>query len=82
MTCEDLKGRRVLVTGASSGIGSAATILFSEQGCYYSHTPEGAEKTLEQVKKNSNGIMPTIEGEKRCEIQSVSYFECSVRLPY
>jgi NAD(P)-dependent dehydrogenase (short-subunit alcohol dehydrogenase family) len=86
MTCEDLKGRRVLVTGASSGIGSAAAILFSEQNCYigvhYFHTPEGAEKTLEQVKKNSNGIMPTIEGEKRCEIQSVSYFECSVRLPY
>ena len=34
MICEDLKGGRVLVTGASSGIGSAAAILFSEQGCY------------------------------------------------
>ena len=82
MICEDLKGRRVLVTGANSRIGSASAILFSEQGCYYFRTPEGAEKILEQVKKNRDGIMPTIEGEKRCEIQSVSYFECSVQLPY
>ena len=34
MICEDLKGMRVLVTGASSGIGSAAAILFSRQDCY------------------------------------------------
>ena len=34
MICEDLKGMRVLVTGASSGIGSAAAVLFSEQDCY------------------------------------------------
>jgi len=50
MICEDLKGRRVLVTGASSGIGSAAAILFSEQNCYtgvhYFCTPEGAKKIL------------------------------------
>ncbi len=86
MICEDLKGRRVLVTGANSGIGSAAAIPFSEQNCYigvhYFCTPEGAKKTLEQTNKNSDGIMPTIEGEKRCEVQSVYYFECSARLPY
>lgn len=61
MICEELKGRRVLVTGASSGIGSAAAVLFSEQGCYigvhYFRTPEGAKKTLKQVKKNSDGIL-------------------------
>ena len=61
MICEDLKGRSVLVTGASSGIGSATAILFSEQGCYigvhYFRTPDGAQKTLEQVKKNSDGIL-------------------------
>ena len=61
MICGDLKGLRVLVTGASSGIGSAAAVLFSRQDCYvgihYFRTPEGAGKTLEQVKKNSDGIL-------------------------
>ncbi len=56
MICEDLKGRRVFVTGASSGIGSATAILFSEQGCFlavhYFHTTHGAEKTFEQVKSS------------------------------
>ena len=73
MICEYLKGRRVLVTGASSGIGSAAAVLFSEQDCYigihYFRTPEGAEKTLEQVKKNSDGILlrADIREEKQAE---------------
>jgi 3-oxoacyl-[acyl-carrier protein] reductase len=61
MICEDLKGRRVLVTGASSGIGSVTAVLFSEQGCFvgvhYFCTPEGAKKTLQQVKKNNDGIL-------------------------
>jgi 3-oxoacyl-[acyl-carrier protein] reductase len=61
MICEDLKGRRVLVTGASSGIGSATAVLFSEQGCFvgvhYFCTPDGAKKTFQQVKINSDGIL-------------------------
>ncbi|OHB82133.1 MAG: hypothetical protein A2Z38_00060 [Planctomycetes bacterium RBG_19FT_COMBO_48_8] len=79
MICEDLKGRRILVTGASSGIGSAAAILFSRQDCYigvhYFRTPEGAEKTLEQVKKNSDGILlrADIRDEKQVE-QMVEQF--------
>ncbi len=61
MVYEDLGGRNVLVTGSSSGIGSATAVLFSEQGCFvgvhYFHTSDGAEKTLERVKKNSDGLL-------------------------
>jgi len=61
MTYEDLNGKRVLVTGSSSGIGAATAIMFSEQGCFvgvhYFKTKQGGEKTLEQVKKNSNGVL-------------------------
>jgi 3-oxoacyl-[acyl-carrier protein] reductase len=73
MICEDLKGRKVLVTGASSGIGSATAVLFSEQGCYigvhYFRTPDGAKKTLKQVKKNSDGVLlyADIRDEKQVE---------------
>ena len=54
MICEDLKGMRVLVTGASSGIGSSAAILFSRQDCYkkvVEHTPSGTNGAAEDVAK-------------------------------
>lgn len=58
---EDLKGKRVLVTGASSGIGAAAARMFAEQGCYvgvhYFATEEGAQKTLAEVRKVSDGCL-------------------------
>ena len=61
MIYEDLKDKRVLVTGASSGIGSATAVLFSEQDCFvgvhYFSTKAGAEKILKQVKENSDGIL-------------------------
>jgi len=61
MIYEDLKGKRVLVTGSSSGIGSAAAVMFAKQGCFvgvhYNETKDGAEKTLQQVKQLSDGIM-------------------------
>ena len=61
MIYEDLKDKRVLVTGSSSGIGSATAIMFSEQGCFvgvhYFKTKQGAEKTLKQVKQNSDGVL-------------------------
>ena len=61
MVYEDLKGKKVLVTGSSSGIGAATAIMFSGQGCFvgvhYFRTKAGGEETLEQVKKNSDGIL-------------------------
>ena len=73
MICEDLKGKKVLVTGSSSGIGAATAVMFSEQGCFvgvhYFLTDGGAKKTLEQVKKNSDGILlrADVRNQRRCE---------------
>jgi 3-oxoacyl-[acyl-carrier protein] reductase len=61
MTYEDLKGKKVLVTGSSSGIGAATAAAFARQGCFvgvhYFKTKSGGEKTLEEVKKSSDGIL-------------------------
>jgi 3-oxoacyl-[acyl-carrier protein] reductase len=61
MFCEDLKGRKVLVTGSSSGIGQAAAIQFAKQGCFvgvhYFKTKSGGQATLKEVKKLSDGII-------------------------
>jgi len=61
MICEDLKGKKVLVTGSSSGIGAATAKIFAQQGCYvgvhYFQTEQGAEKTLTEVKKHSDGCL-------------------------
>ena len=73
MVYEDLKGKRVLVTGSSSGIGQATAILFSQQGCYvgvhYFRTKAGAQKTLRAVKRNSDGavVYGDLRDEKRAE---------------
>lgn len=61
MIYEDLKGKRVLVTGSSSGIGQATAIMFSKQGSFvgvhYFKTKDGGEKTLREIKKNSDGVL-------------------------
>ncbi|MHC4394577.1 MAG: SDR family NAD(P)-dependent oxidoreductase [Planctomycetota bacterium] len=61
MIYENLRDKKVLVTGSSSGIGQATAIMFSEQSCFvgvhYFKTKAGGKKTLEKVKKNSDGVL-------------------------
>ncbi|MHC4726763.1 MAG: SDR family NAD(P)-dependent oxidoreductase [Planctomycetota bacterium] len=75
MFYEDLKGKKVLVTGASSGIGSTTAIHFSKQDCFigvhYFSTKDGAEKTLEQVKENSDGILLRVDVRDQEQVQKM-----------
>ncbi len=61
MIYEELKGKKVLVTGSSSGIGAATAVQFARQGCFvgvhYFKTKAGGEKTLKEVKKYSDGVL-------------------------
>jgi 3-oxoacyl-[acyl-carrier protein] reductase len=54
----NLRNRIAFVTGASSGIGAATAILFSQEGAHvvigYGKNDSGAQRTFEQVK--SNGV--------------------------
>src|SRR4030095_495805 len=43
-----LRGKRVLITGASKGIGAAAARAFAQEGCSLRHAARGAE-ALEQL---------------------------------
>lgn len=56
---EDLKGKRVLVTGASSGIGADTAVMFAQQGCFvgvhYFQTENGAKDTLRKAREFSDG---------------------------
>lgn len=71
MIYEDIRTKRVLVTGASSGIGAATAVMFSQQGAFlgvhYFKTKAGAEKTLKQVKRNSDGVL--LKADVRSESQ-------------
>jgi 3-oxoacyl-[acyl-carrier protein] reductase len=61
MIYENLKGKKVLVTGASSGIGAAAAVMFSRQGSFvgvhYFTSKDGGGKTLKRVKESSDGVL-------------------------
>jgi 3-oxoacyl-[acyl-carrier protein] reductase len=72
MIYEDLKGKKVLVTGSSSGIGAATAKMFAQQGCFvgihYFRTPQGGEKTLAEVKKISDGCLLAADMRDKSEV--------------
>lgn len=55
----DLKGKVILVTGSSSGIGKAISIVAAQKGAkvliHFRKNKKGAEDTLKEVKKYSSG---------------------------
>jgi len=61
MNKSQFKGKKVLVTGSSSGIGAAAARLYAEQGAFvgvhYNSNLQGAEKVIADVKKSSDGVL-------------------------
>ncbi|MGA2914793.1 MAG: SDR family oxidoreductase [Sedimentisphaerales bacterium] len=77
MIYEDLKGKKVLVTGSSSGIGAATAKMFAQQGCFvgvhYFRTKEGGEETFAEVKKVSDGCL--LKADMRDKKQVVKLIE-------
>jgi 3-oxoacyl-[acyl-carrier protein] reductase len=71
----DLRGKKVLVTGASSGIGAATARMFADQGAYvgvhYFRTTDGAEQTLANVLAVSEGCLVRADMRDEAEVQKM-----------
>ena len=58
---EDLKGKVVVITGASTGIGAATALRFSQAGSKvvinYNNSKEKAEELVESIKNKMDSIL-------------------------
>lgn len=55
-----LKGKKVILTGGSRGIGRAAVEIFAEEGCdiaFFSRNPEGVAQTVESLSRHGGKII-------------------------
>jgi len=70
MVYEDLRAKRVLVTGGSSGIGAATARMFGGQGCFvgvhYFATKQGAQEVLKKV-SSAGGDGVLLRADVRCQ---------------
>jgi glucose 1-dehydrogenase len=78
---ERLKGKNILITGASSGIGQAVAIRFAKEGANvainYYRGADGAEATRQQAAaaRTSEGREVTLQADVSDEAQVVGMFE-------
>ena len=75
----NLKGKTILVTGASSGIGQAIAIAVAHKGATaviaYRKNKEGAEHTLKEVEKYGVGhvVQADLSDQPQVEIDVQAY---------
>ena len=71
----NLQNKKVLVTGASSGIGQAIAIALAQKGAYmyvaYNSNEAGAKETLAQVQKHADGMILQANLENNDEVSAL-----------
>jgi 3-oxoacyl-[acyl-carrier protein] reductase len=72
-----LKGKKVFITGASSGIGAATAVCFAEEGCEviigYHHNFQAAQVILEQIReRGGNGNLCPVNIANRDSIRKAA----------